>query len=424
MSGLSFELVRTVQQGLRDRDDMLADLSVISFENPPELKRFPLQTKELLQKCLDVTLEKYAAGFVEQLGRCAGVFPSELRRGSSEVGTAVINIENDTPYWRVELRIHESGVRFSTHPPSLEEIWKKVNWQDWDIFDPWEPTPDSGPVLIVTRLARMLASAFLSEFLGQAQYLPAARSGLMQSYKVLAGSLVRQSAHRGSSDLKAPSVTGIVADFLAKMIELDPGATRPFSDHAARLEREILGGLIALEQDGPGRYPEPVYESPGGRFPIARTSSMVSELAPVVLFLRHVLNRGDLLMIEEPEAHLHPQAQVAFAKALVRLVNSGLRVAITTHSEFFLQQLNNAVIASGVGDEAGDVVGLDQETRLRPESVAAYLFKPDGERGTEVVELPVDPQAGIPEESFSEVSEYLYAQTVALDNRIGDGPQE
>jgi hypothetical protein len=92
-------------------------------------------------------------------------------------------------------------------------------------------------------------------------------------------------------------------------------------------------------------------------------------------------------------------------------------VAITTHSEFFLQQLNNAVIASGVREDASDEIGLDRETRLRPESVAAYLFKPDGERGTEVVELPVDPQVGIPESSFSEVSEYLYEQTVALDNR-------
>jgi hypothetical protein len=82
------------------------------------------------------------------------------------------------------------------------------------------------------------------------------------------------------------------------------------------------------------------------------------------------------------------------------------------------------VVASSVREDATDEIGLDRNTRLKPESVAAYLFKPDNERGTEVAELPVDPHAGIPEDSFSEVTEYLYAQTVALDNRVGDGAQE
>ena len=57
---------------------------------------------------------------------------------------------------------------------------------------------------------------------------------------------------------------------------------------------------------------------------------MVSELAPVVLYLRHLVQPGELLIIEEPEAHLHPGMQAAFTRELARLVTTGVRIVITT----------------------------------------------------------------------------------------------
>ena len=47
---------------------------------------------------------------------------------------------------------------------------------------------------------------------------------------------------------------------------------------------------------------------------------MVSELAPLVLFLRGIIQPNDTLIIEEPEAHLHPAAQTKVALTLARLV--------------------------------------------------------------------------------------------------------
>jgi hypothetical protein len=351
---------------------------------------------------------------------------ASLRRKDIKKVRAWVSITSDTPGWKVEVGITPSGrPKFTTHPPPLEEVWALL-LRDGGWWRHLRARPDSSDVLadIVTNAVR---TAFFDFPLG-IQYMPAARSGLMQSHKLVAGSLVRQAAYARIRDAQVPAqmpaVTGTVADFLTEMIDITPDESGDFPEHAEQLEQEILNGAIKLELDTTGKYPEPVYVSSAGRFQLRSTSSMVSELAPVVLFLRHVLRRGDLLMIEEPEAHLHPRAQVAFARALVRLVNSGLRIAITTHSDFFLQQLNNAVVASSVREDATDEIGLDRDTRLKPESVAAYLFKPDGEQGTEVVELPVDPHAGIPEDSFSEVTEYLYTQTVALDNRVGNGAHE
>lgn len=425
---VSYEHIWAIRQSVSELSEETQDhivRLVRRAEEPPLLKCVPEAARDLLRKCLDDSIRIYAEALAEQLSRSTGMPLASLRRKDSKKVRTWVTITSDTPGWKVEVGIPSSGrPKFTTHPPPLEEVWDLL-LRDGGWWRHLRARPDSSDVLtdIVTNAVR---TAFFDFPLG-IQYMPAARSGLMQSHKLVAGSLVRQAAYAriGDAQLPAqmPAVTGTVADFLTEMIDITPDESGDFPEHAEQLEQEILNGAIKLELDTTGKYPEPVYVSSAGRFQLRSTSSMVSELAPVVLFLRHVLRRGDLLMIEEPEAHLHPRAQVAFAKALVRLVNSGLRIAITTHSEFFLQQLNNAVVASSVRD-ATDQIGLAPDTRLTPDSVAAYLFKPNGEQGTEVDELAIDPRVGIPEDSFSEVSEYLYAQTVALDNRVSDGAQE
>ena len=61
------------------------------------------------------------------------------------------------------------------------------------------------------------------------------------------------------------------------------------------------------------------------------------------------------MIIDEPEAHLHPAAQQQMAAALSFMVRSGLRVLITTHSHYMVEQLSAFVNASK----------LDEKTRKR-----------------------------------------------------------
>ena len=107
----------------------------------------------------------------------------------------------------------------------------------------------------------------------------------------------------------------------------------------------MLKGSVRFENSVTG-YPVFSYYKPDGwndDIPLMNTSSMVSELAPVVLYLRHVVRPGETLIIEEPESHLHPAMQVEFTRQLAAVVRAGVRVIITTHSEWVLDELANLV---------------------------------------------------------------------------------
>ena len=43
------------------------------------------------------------------------------------------------------------------------------------------------------------------------------------------------------------------------------------------------------------------------------------------------LKKGDLLIIEEPEAHLHPEKQLLLIEYIVKSVNMGLNVILTIY---------------------------------------------------------------------------------------------
>ena len=153
-------------------------------------------------------------------------------------------------------------------------------------------------------------------------------------------------------------------------------------------------------------------------------SSMVSELAPVVLYLRHMVTPGNLLIVEEPESHLHPAMQVEFTRQLAALVRAGVRVLVTTHSEWVLEELANIVQRSKLPEKRrkGDA---DSTVSLRPDQVGAWLFKRKlRPKGSVVEEIRLDEETGLYPTDYDAVSEVLYNESVNIFNRIQDSKTE
>ena len=261
-------------------------------------------------------------------------------------------------------------------------------------------------------------------------YLPAARSNIMQSHRIIASSLVKQATQTGMRrSSQFPTMSGVIADLIEKIILYEEKKDFEFDfdekmqDPAEMLESDVLSGRILLKST-PSGYPDFYYRPQGVEKDIhlSQASSMVSELAPLVLFLRSLVLPGDTLIIEEPEAHLHPGAQADMAVILARLVRAGVRVIITTHSDWLLQEIGN-LIRVGELENAGDEVS-ELPTSLLEEQVGVWHFQKDGK----VEEIPYDRIDGVEPMEYLDVAEDLYNRSARLQNRLeemkGDSERE
>lgn len=280
--------------------------------------------------------------------------------------------------------------------------------------------------LLAALAARTFRDAFRPVLRGS-YYLPADRTGVMHSHQVVVSTLVQSATTAGlRPSTNVPMLSGVLADFLTLLIGIDAnGRPRRMHQNDAgleiSLENNLLGGAIRLDSSETG-YPTFTYRPRGWTddLPLMRTSSMVSELAPVVLYLRYIVEPSSVLIIEEPEAHLHPAMQAAFARELARLVRAGVHVVMTTHSEWFLEQIGNLVRLSALPETKRE--GLDgADCALRPEEVGAWLFKSAGSQGSVVREATLDAETGLYSTDYDVVSETLYNESARIFNRMQEG---
>ncbi len=110
-----------------------------------------------------------------------------------------------------------------------------------------------------------------------------------------------------------------------------------------------------------------------------------------------------VIYVEEPEAHLHPKAQIMLARLIVRSINRHYkRIILTTHSDYIITTINNLISLSSESDEKLRELGYTREDIIEPDNVAAYLIRPEGRKAVvEKLEVTSD---GIPEDEFAKIA--------------------
>lgn len=139
--------------------------------------------------------------------------------------------------------------------------------------------------------------------------------------------------------------------------------------------------------------------------PFNLASSSIHALTDLYFLLKHRAQAGDLLMIDEPELNLHPENQIKMARLFAKLVNAGIRVWITTHSDYIIKELNNCIMLGNVSNRAEILEKYKGEYSendiLKAEDLKAYIAYnlPDG--GSTVRKIEID-KYGMVESTFDE----------------------
>ncbi len=383
---------------------------------------------------------------LREIGRCFGVdyTRSLVRRSGSgsfaKVALSIPRLSGDEIV-KYEFRLHDDRVELFGEIGGKQSLSSEIDDLD-ELTDRrayarrYQVLPDSGYEELKYSLSRVAEDIFVSllrPICRSAYYLPADRTGVMHSHQVVVSTLIQNATTAGLNPSSGiPILSGVLADFLSQLIEMSaererirlssPYDTSAVSEKLARqLEQDLLGGVVEVEGKATG-YPTFDYRPTGWgeSLPLMRASSMVSELAPVVLYLRHLVRRDDVVIIEEPESHLHPAMQVEFTRQLAGLVRAGIRVIVTTHSEWVLQELANVVRASALPEgERKGIAGGD--VALDASQVGAWFFKPDpnGE-GSTVSEIGLDEESGLYPTDFEEVARAMHNDWAEIFSRLGE----
>lgn len=200
--------------------------------------------------------------------------------------------------------------------------------------------------------------------------------------------------------------TGLYKSFVLGMKELEQAQETPdiINQNLVKLLKEVINGEVKRTGEN---Y---IYITHDDTMPVSAAASSVREIAPLqIMITKRDVSKASIL-IEEPEAHLHPLKQYMMADIIATLALGGANMQITTHSDYFLRRINDLIRLnlwkSKVSEndylhfcETNDII---PDLTLDTSILSAYYLEKE-KNGFVSVRLQ-DSKAGIPFDTFAVIN--------------------
>ncbi len=325
--------------------------------------------------------------------------------------------ENSKFNWEIDQETFIQSVikkEFREHDNKVLRVNKPEGSSNLEVTLVSNETPGMGELeyrlsLIFSRLFLDLPHPFL---------MPAERNGLHLFFRELSAKRTALLHHASKEkidlsqlfrDVMRSRYALPIADYIDWLNDLPSFRKRsssPFHVMAEAVRRKVSYGKYIVNRDGDISFrPRKLNWDSSEQAPLDMglhaTSSTVKSLFGLWFYLENDATFGNALMIDEPELHLHPSHQRALARILAQLVNEGLWVIVSTHSDYLVREINSLIMLHTDHEERDTLMKkykFAKEQLLDKNKVAAYLVDDRA-----VSPMPVTPDEGIIAETFDKV---------------------
>ena len=303
-----------------------------------------------------------------RLGTVADVIDQIHGRRSCEIG--LLDGDQARFDWEFEGERHEMSMalRWVHGNAGAGDDWEVLGAGPFHRLLPAQEGPVPLPLFQHPEIGEIVRPVFLSltERLCGLTYLTAERLGPREQYLFDDPQLTPVVGPRGEYAVSVLH-SGRDLPVLDRLADQDVAPTR-FRQVEARMARFFPGCVLAIE---------PVPHANSATLGIRLTNDMefqrpvhigfgLTQVLPIVVAALSA-NEHDLLLIENPEVHLHPAGQAAMGGFLAEVAAAGVQVLIETHSDHVLNGIRRAV-KSGM---------------LTSDDIALHFFRPRRAGGEE-----------------------------------------